>query len=157
MSKIILVAVLGLCIGAAVVVVYNRPEPTPAERLEDAVKDAGDALKDAGNAISDGARDAKDGIERDLTTAAAELAEMAAASSEKLSDKAVRLVTAWQETGILTEDGFNYDNAIKAVEDSSLDGQTKDRITTILNDIREAPETINEKLRELRAVLETAE
>ncbi len=157
MSKIILAAVIGLCIGAALVVFFNRPEPTPAERLEDAVEDAGNALKDAGDAISEGVRDAKNGIERDLETAAAELVEMAAESSEKLSEAAVRLVAAWQETGVLTEDGFNFDNAIKAVEDSGLDGEAKDRIITILHQIREAPETIDEKLKDIRAVLESTE
>ncbi len=153
MRRFVFPAVLGLCGVTGLVVYLNRPEPTPTERLGDAMENAGDALRDAGAAISDGVQDIQEEVASNLTSASAELSEMVANSTEKMSAEAATLVKAWQEAEIFTEEGFNFDNAIKAVEDSSLEGQKKDRIATLLHDIRDAPEKAAEKLREIHTEL----
>lgn len=154
MSKGIIAAFFGVCAVLTLVYYMSRPEPTPTERLEDAISDAESALKDAGEAISESVADVRAGLEADFKTATAELSEMVAASAETMSAEATKLIAAWQDAAIVTEDGFDFENAIKAVENSSLDGEKKDRIITLLHDIRDAPEMAAEKLREIRAELE---
>ena len=156
MNKTVIAIVAVALIGGGAYLWLYQPEPTPAERLEDAAAEARDALQEAGSAISDGVQQSGTELVEDAQEAATALAEMAADKTEELSAEAVQLIAAWQATGIVTEDGINMENAIKAVEDSGLDGETKDKIITLLKDIREAPDQIDDKMKEIGALLKTS-
>lgn len=150
MSKTVIAAIFGVCVGAAAIYWLNQPEPTSGERLNKAVEDAGDALQDATEAVSDGLK----AISDDAQSAAADVAESVSRRSDAFRNEANRLITAWEETGILTEDGYNHENAVETIEESSLDGETKDQILTILQQIKEAPDQFQQKIAEIREILE---
>lgn len=154
MSKTIIAAILGLCVIVGLAIWLNQPEPTPGERLNEAMEDAGDALKDATDAVSDSVKDVSDQVSDGVQNATAEVAETISEQSEAFRNEADRLITAWEETGILTEDGYNHANAVKTIEESSLDGETKDQILTILQQINEAPDQFQQKIAEIKAILE---
>ena len=62
-------------------------------------------------------------------------------------------MTAWEDTGIVTEDGFSYENAIKTVNESSLDEATKTKIVALIEQIHETPALFEEKMKEIQRVL----
>ncbi|MBE1283672.1 MAG: hypothetical protein GJ676_10220 [Rhodobacteraceae bacterium] len=163
--------VIGVVVGVvvvAVVAVMNRPEPTPQERLEDAVQSAGDSLQEAGEAISDGVRQAGEDLQSQAEDAANELAEQAEEVATSLADRistqatafsaeALALAKAWEDSGILTSEGFDLDKAKEAVAASSLEQATKDRIVAVLEQIQATPELFDQKMQELHDILKTAE
>ncbi len=78
---------------------------------------------------------------------------MAADTTTQLSQEASELVTAWNEAGIVTEDGIDFDQAIAAVNASDFDAETKKKITDLITEVRNSPETFDKFLQELKAVL----
>lgn len=154
MSKTMISVILAACVGAALFFWLQQPEPTPEERLSEAVESAGDALKDAGEAISDSVEDSAEQITSDVPNAAADIAENLAAQATAFSNEADRLIAAWDETDILTDEGYNHDNAVKTIEESALDEGTKEQILALLQQIKESPEMLEEKVAEIREILE---
>ncbi|WIY24268.1 hypothetical protein [Parasedimentitalea psychrophila] len=153
MSKTIISVILAVCVGAALFFWFTKPEPTPGERLSEAVATAGDALQDAGEAISDSAAESAEQITSDVQAAAADIAEDVTAQATAFSNEAARIIAAWDETDILSADGYSHDNAVKAIKTSTLDDETKDQILALLQQIKDAPETLEQKAAEIREIL----
>ncbi|MCV6823900.1 MULTISPECIES: hypothetical protein [Halocynthiibacter] len=149
--------ILGIVIGAAVVggVYYwqTKPEPTPAERIEKALNDAGDAAKEAQEALKDGATMAGKDLQAKMEETAAEFAESIGMTVEQMSAEVTGLVEKWEQEGILTENGFDYNKATDAVNDSTLAQDTKDQIDALLEQIRDTPEVFEQKWKEIGALL----
>ena len=61
MQRVVILAVLAIAAGA-VIFALNRPEPTPAERLSDAVQDVGDAAEDVVEELAAVAEDTVENI-----------------------------------------------------------------------------------------------
>lgn len=153
MNKVIISGAVGIAAVAAIMFATNKPEPTPAEKLEQAVQDLGDAASDVGDALVEGAKGTQKALQEELQSAANDFADFAASSAESLSQQAKDLVAAWQDTGIISEDGFDFDKAVQTLKDSSLDDATKEKIAMVLDQIKETPELAAEKLREIRDLL----
>lgn len=156
MNKGTIFALIAGGVVIAAVFWLNQPEPapkTPQERLEEAAETAAAALKDAGEAISDGAAETAENLKSSAEETAADLAQSVALTAEAAKAEATRLSDAWENSGIFTEEGFSYENAIKAVNDSSLDEATKTKIVTLLEQIHETPALFEEKMKEIRDVL----
>ena len=153
MSKTVLGVAVALLVVAGVIFWMNQPEPTPAERLDDAVAATGAALKDAASAVSDGVSDKSAEMRRSAEEGMADLAETIAGSTEEFSAEVVRLMAQWQDAEILTPEGMNFDKAIASVEASSLTPETKARLVSILTEIRAAPETFDQYLAEMKTLL----
>ena len=156
MNKTIIAGLVGAGVVIAALFWMNQPEPTPMspkERLEDAAENAAAALQDAGQAISDGAAETAESIKKSAEETAAGLAESISQSANAAKAEANRLITAWEDTGIVTKDGFSYDNAIKTVNESSLDASTKTKIVALIEQIHETPALFEEKMKEIREIL----
>jgi hypothetical protein len=153
MNKTIIAALIGAGVVIAAVLWLNQPEPTPKEKLEDAAETAADALQDAGKAISDGAAETAESLKKSAEETAAEVTESAAQTANAAKAEATRLITAWEETGIVTEDGFSYENAITTVFYRSLDEPTKTKIVALIEQIHETPALFEEKMKEIREIL----
>lgn len=192
MNRILIIVVIAAA-GIGAYYFLNQPEPTPAERVESAVNDAGEALGEAASAVSDGAQEAveaateqaaeaveqatqaatetaeqvseaasaaadqaeqtvSDAAEQ-ATDAANEAAEAASEQVASLSNQAGDMFKTWQDSGILTKDGFDYDKLVAAVQVSGLEDGTKDTVLKILSDIKAAPESFDAKIQELRTAL----
>ena len=160
MSRIIVSVVVIIAIAAGAYYFLNKPEPTPAERFEAAVQDAGDALSEAAEAAADATTNA---VEQ-ATDKASEMAKQAEKSlndaaeltSEQLAalqKQAEGLVKSWEEQGALTEEGFNYDKMVKAIEDSTLSDEAKGQLIQILAEIKASPETVAAKIEEFRKLM----
>jgi hypothetical protein len=153
MNKTIIAALIGAGVVIAAVLWLNQPEPTPKEQLKDAAETAADALQDAGKAISDGAAETAESLKKSAEETAAEVTESAAQTANAAKAEATRLITAWEDTGIVTEDGFSYENAITTVNESSLDEPTKTKIVALIEQIHETPALFEEKMKEIREIL----
>ncbi len=143
---------------------FLRPEPTPQERLRDAAELAGDAARDATEALGEAAQEAAEATSAELSDAATELSdrvyESAAAMAESINaasqdtkDTLNALIAEWRATGVVTEDGIDFDAAIAAIDTSDLDASSKARLTALINSLREAPDVVEAKLSELEAAL----
>lgn len=160
-SAIVLVAVIVI---AVVIYALTRPEPTPAERLSEAAEDAGEAAKDAVEELAAVAEDAVDTLQENAEAKAQEIQNDAAATADAL---ATELVTAseearselevfindWRESGIVTDEGIDYDAAIAAVNAADMDAKTKEEVNRILAYIRDLPGEAQRKLQELENAL----
>ncbi|WP_120502426.1 hypothetical protein [Roseovarius sp. EL26] len=155
MSKITFAAI-GVTVLAVIVVAFNRPEPTPSEKLGTAFQDLGNAATGVGDALVDSVKGTQETLQKELRSAADEFADYAADSAQSLSQQAKDLVASWQDTGIISEDGFDFKTAVQALKESSLGDATKEKIVNVLDQIRETPELAAEKLREIRELLEQA-
>lgn len=155
MSKNLIIVAAAVAGLAIVVFVMNQPapEPTPQERLQQAAEDAADALSDAKDALTDGAKDATAAISADIQNSMADFAEAIAAQTVTLSEEAQDLVDAWNEAGIITEDGVDYAKARELVEGSKIAQGTKDQLEAILAEIEKAPDELGKYLREIQALL----
>lgn len=157
MMKVILGVVIGAAIVGGIIFWQNRPEPTPAERFEKAINDAGDAMSEAQDALKDGAAAAGKDFQSRMEEAAAGVAESLGLTIEEMSAEVTGLVDKWQQEGILTENGFDYDKATEAVSESDLAKNTKDQLNAMLAQIRETPEVFEQKWQEIGALLQSTE
>ncbi|MGR3616644.1 MAG: hypothetical protein ACU0BB_11450 [Paracoccaceae bacterium] len=154
MTRKLLLAAVAICaIGVAYATFRPQPEPTPAERLQQAAEDAQSALSDATDAAADSARAAGEAISADVQNSLADMAESIAAQSEDFSAGAQGLIAAWNETGIVTENGIDYAKASALVAQSDLAQGTKAQVDEILKQIEQSPENITKYLDELKALL----
>ncbi|SLN70953.1 hypothetical protein ROA7450_03886 [Roseovarius albus] len=153
MNKVVVLGAVGIAVLAVLIFTLNKPEPTPAEKLEQAVQDLGNAASDVGDALVEGGKGIQENLQEELQAAANDFADFAASSAESLSQQAQDLVAAWQDTGIISETGFEFEKAIQTLKDSTLDDATKEKIAKILDQIRDTPELAAEKLREIRDLL----
>ena len=158
MNKGIIAALVGGGAVMAALFWLNQPEPAPKtsqERLESAADTVAAALQEASEAISDGAAETAEKVKESVEESAAELAESVAQTADAAKTEANRLVAAWEDTGILTADGFSYESAIKAVNESALDEPTKAKIVSLLEQIQETPALFEEKMKEIRETLKS--
>lgn len=163
MNKLLIVLGLLAVAGAAVYFV-SQPEPTPQERLSEAAEDASDALRSAAEELADAAEDAGDAVREEIQSTADDLsdqmAETSAALAERVSSTAeetraalAELIETWRATGIVTDDGIDYDAAIDAIASSGLSEGAKAQSVSLLEAVRDAPGAATEKLAELEAAL----
>ena len=153
-------------LGVAAVAIYfaTRPEPTPTERLADAAEDAADAIQDAADEVSEAASEAGEaiGAEIEETTenmsaqmaeATAGLAEQVSGASEETRAALSETVDSWRATGIITDEGIDYDAATAAVAESDFSDETKSQMTSIIEFLRTAPGEATDMLAELETAL----
>lgn len=163
MNKL-LIAVGFVLVVAVAVFFVTRPEPTPQERLAEAAQDASDAIQSAAEELSSAAEEAGDAVREEIETTAEDLsdqmAETAAVLAEEVSDTAVETrsalseaIEAWRASGIITDDGIDYDAAIATLAESDLSDETKSQMTSLLELLRDAPGEATQKLAELEAAL----
>ena len=123
MSRIIVSVIFVAAIAAGAYYYLNRPEPTPAERFEAAVEDAGKALNEAAEAAADATTSAVEKATEKASETASNLSEEAAEMAKQaekaveaavdqtneqmaaLSRQAEELMNSWEEQGALTEEG----------------------------------------------------
>lgn len=148
LATILVIAVIGVC----AFVYLNQPEPTPAERIEEAAREAGEAIGDAVSSAASGVSEQASATTQQLSDAAGDAADTVSRSIVSLNETGTALLQSWQETGILTKDGFDYDKLVAAVDSSGLDESTREKVLRILTEIRSAPEAFSEKLQELQAL-----
>lgn len=161
MNKV-LVALVATAAVAAIIYAVTRPEPTPAERLSEAAQEASDAAKDAVQDLSEAAEETVDAVRKeaeakteeieDETAAAMEAvsAELDATTSEVKKELDV-LLEEWRASGIVTDEGIDFNAAIEAVETSELEAETKSKVQAVIEFIRDAPGEAKEKLEALQA------
>lgn len=169
MNKIITGAVVIVAIAVVAFYALNRPEPeppTPKERLSEAAEDIREATQEAAEAVSDAAEDASEALANSTSVS---VSEMKAKVAETYADVAVRVANTSQETqtqltrfladwkasGIVTEDGIDFDKAVAAVEESDLSVAAKANVTAVLTALRNAPGAFEEKLDALKTLLNT--
>lgn len=151
----------GVVIGAVIVFAawffMNQPEPTPQEKLGEAVEQAGDAAKDAMDAVKDATSEAADSLATDLSKSADDLAVQIQAAGADISqriggasDEAKAELTGmladWKASGIVTDTGIDLDKASEALGASDLTQEAKTQIEALLQYINEAPETFAARL-----------
>ena len=171
MSRILVIAVLLAAAGASAYYILTRPEPTPAERLENAAQEAGDAVGEAAQAVTEAASEAVQNATQQANEAASSVSQQASDAADQasaavdtaaqaaneqiaaLGDQGNALIQSWQDSGILTEAGFDYDKMMTAVQASPLTESVKAEAATILADIKAAPDTFAEKFEELKKLL----
>ncbi len=149
MSRTILLGAAIAAIGAGVYFYLNQPEPTPAEQLQSAAKDAGDAVSDAVQSVAEQASDATE----QAGQAAADLANQAGEEVAALATQGQDLLNSWIEEGTLTVQNFDYDAMVASIEESALAQDLQTQAIAILDEIKASPDLIVEKLQELRALL----
>ena len=161
--NLVITLVVVVAIGVAIFAL-TRPEPTPKERLAEAAEQAADAAEKAVDAVTDAATEAGEAVQKDLTETAKEieseaseamvaLVEEVTAVSQETRGHLTDLIARWRETGIVTEDGIDFDAAIAAVEAGDLDAETKSQVTKMIEMLRDAPGEAKAKLEQLEAVL----
>ena len=162
-SKTILGILVIVAVGALAYVAM-KPEPTPQERLQDAAEQAGEAVQEAAESVSEAATDAGDAIKQQAETTAEELAsqmaETVAALSEQVNataqetrDGLKALIAEWKSSGIVTDNGVDFEKAAAALEESDLSEEAKTQGKALLEFLRDAPGEASAKLKELEAAL----
>ncbi|MFC3612897.1 hypothetical protein ACFORG_03905 [Lutimaribacter marinistellae] len=164
MNKTAIIGILAVAAIGIAIFALTRPEPTPQERLSDAVGEASGAVEDAVKALGDAANEARDAAADELQAATTELQDsainMAATVMEQVNSSAQetkeelrRLMEEWKSSGVVTEEGINFDNALATVEASNLSARSKDLITELLSSLQSLPAEATAKLAELEAAL----
>lgn len=152
-----------LAIGIAIYA-FTRPEPTPEERLSEAAVEAANAVDEAVTALSDAAQEAGEAAAEELQNATNELQESAASAAAELMEQVnssaqetkqglLELIEAWKASGIVSEDGIDFDKAIATIEGSNLSVDAKSQAEAIIIALRDAPDLASKKLSELEAAL----
>lgn len=160
MSRTLILAIVIAAIGAGGYFYLNQPEPTPAERLETAAEEAAEAVTDAASSAQDAASDAVDAATEQAAEAASSLADQAADTAQEASDQVAalagqgqELLNSWIQEGKLDPTNFDYDGIMASLQDSTLATDLKDQAIKIVNDIKDSPETIVQKIQELTNLL----
>ncbi len=163
--KVLIGAVIGGALVFAVFFFMNQPEPTPEERLEDAAQQAGEAAKDAVDALKDAANEATGALAEDLSKSAEEIAGQLEAASADLSARISnssaeaqaaldQMVSDWKATGILTEEGIDFDKANDAIVSSDLPDEAKSQLALVLNFLKAAPGAFDARVKEVESALQ---
>jgi hypothetical protein len=164
MRRGVLVAVAVVLFIGGLVFALNRPEPTPAERLDKAAKDAAESIREASDAVSDAVTTAKESLAKEVEKTSSELsdsmaasaalmAEEIASSADRTKDRLQAFLAEWKASGIITDAGIDFDAAIEAVDESDLSDEAKARAKTILVALRDAPGAFEARLAKLEADL----
>ncbi|WP_261391796.1 hypothetical protein [Ruegeria arenilitoris] len=181
MSRIIiLIIIAGL--GAGAYFYLNQPEPTPAEKLQSAAKEAGEAVGEAATAAQEAASEALSTATQQAGDAASAAVEQAGEAAEQAGQTATdlanqagdaatdlanqagdqvaaltaqgqELLNTWVDEGMLSAEQFDYDAMVESVKNSQLSQEIQDQVIKILDGIKEAPETAALKIQELRNLL----
>lgn len=149
---------------AALTMYLTRPEPTPAERLSDAVQEAGEAAQDAAKELADAAEETVAALQKETEAKADELRSEAAVAMDALSKKVTEtsataqqemenFISDWRSTGIVTENGIDFDAAVASVNETDLDAETKKQINNLLTFLRDLPGEAAAKLEALEKAL----
>ncbi len=163
MKNIVIVALAVIAIGAAVFLL-NKPEPTPAERLSDAVQDVGEAAQDVVEEVTAAAEETVVAAQKEAEARADELQDQAASALEAVSTEVASisdetrkelegLLQEWRNSGIITDDGIDFDAAVSAINASDLDADTKSQMVEIVAFIRDLPGDVEANLRALEQAL----
>ncbi len=144
------------------VVVYSltRPEPTPAERLSEAAQEVGDATRDAAEELAAVAEETVEAVQDQTEAKVDEMqndaAEVVDAISKELTTASAdartqleTLVQEWRDTGIVSDEGIDFDAAIAAVNATELDSETKLQVNGLLESMRDLPGDAKMKLEAL--------
>ena len=164
MQKSVIIAVV---IGVAIAAVYalTRPEPTPSEKLAEAAQDAGEAAKDALDDLAGAADEAATALRKEVESKTEELQaeaeSLAEAFTAELSEQSAKaqeemekLQKDWRATGIVTDDGIDFNAAIAAIEKSDLDDDSKKQLTAVIEFLRDTPGEAKAKLDAFEATME---
>lgn len=152
-NLIIIAAAAIALVGIVLFTSQPDPEPTPQERLQQAAEDAKSALEDAGDALADSARETGEAVSQSVQESVAELAEALSAQTQSLSAEALELLKAWEDAGIVTDDGLDFAMAREILGQSQIAQGTKDKVEEIFQKIEETPENIAVYLAELQSLL----
>jgi uncharacterized protein (DUF885 family) len=163
MKKIGLIAVVAVVVAAAIYT-FTRPEPTPAERLSEAAQEAGDALSDAADDLTSATGEAAETLqaeaeakmeefEASANTLSDTISEQMTITSDEARQEIESLISDWRETGIVTENGIDFDAALSAVESSQMSTETKEQVTAFVEFLRDTPGDAKVKLEELEKSL----
>lgn len=150
-----------------------------AEAVDQATSAVTETLNQVGEAASEAAQGATDTAAQvvdqatqtasETATQAAEVASNAVdATTEAANDAATavgdqvaavqtgaaELYKNWQDNGLLTQSGFDYDKMVAGVEASALNETLKTGVLKVLSGIKAAPETISVQAQALRALME---
>lgn len=145
----------------AVVYAPTQPEPVPAERLSDAAQDAGEAAQNTFGELATAAEETAEALQEEVEATIAELqgdvteamdavSAGLTAASEETQNKLKMFVPEWRDSGIVTDEGVDFDAAMASVNDADLSSETKTEINKVLAFIPDLP-------REARAKLEVLE
>lgn len=154
MNKVILGALIGAAVVAAGFFLLNKPEPTPEERLKSALEDASNSAKEAADAAADVVGEVGTAISASASDAAAEIAGYVEKLSDDTKAKFDAELAEWKAEGIITDDGFDFNKAVAALQDSDLSASAKTQINQVLEAMRDAPEAFDEQFKELKEQLE---
>jgi hypothetical protein len=164
MQKTILIIVAA---GALIATLYyvTRPEPTPADRLSDAIEDVGQAARDSAEQLANAANEAAEALQSQVESKSDELQsqaeEVTVALATRLSDttqdaqdRLTALMQIWRETGIVTDSGIDFDAAIAAVEETDMSTDERAQVISILEFVRDAPGAAQRKMTALETALQ---
>lgn len=144
--------------GAVIVGIYvaTQPEPTPAERLSEAVEKSGQQLAEAATDAAETLQQNVEGGASEISASAAEaLSSQLAETSQEAKDRFGALMQIWRETGIVTETGVDFDAAISAVEETDMSTDARMQLTRVLVLLRDMPGNASEKLTALEDALKS--
>lgn len=120
-----------------------------ADQANAAAEQAGQAATDLANQASDTATD----LANQATDTATDLANQAGDQVAALTGQGQELFNSWIQDGMLTAQQFDYEKMVASVQESSLTQEIKTQAIKILDDIKAAPDTVVEKIQELRNLL----
>ena len=163
MQKIGLIVVATVVVAAAIYAL-TRPEPTPAERLSEAAQEAGDALSDAAGDLTSATSEAAEALQVEAEAKMEEIESSAAILRDTISGQMTEtsgevrkeiesLIADWRETGIVTDNGIDFDAAISAVDTSEIPIETKTQVIAFMEFLRDTPGDAKVKLEELEKSL----
>lgn len=154
MIKVILGIVIGAAIAIAGFALLDKPEPTPEEKLKAALETVGDATQEAADAAAEMAEEVGTALTASASAAAVEIAEKMSALSAESKAQIESVLEDWKEAGIITEDGFDFERAAQAVNDSSLAEAAKVQLNSLLGLLQKNPEDYEAQMQELKKQLE---
>lgn len=145
-----LVVIAALIAVGAVIFALNRPEPTPAEKLSDAVEDVGDATQELVEELATAAEETAEAAQKEVEAKVEELQSEAATTLEAVAAEVTAmsedrrkelegLVQEWRDSGIVTDEGIDFDAAITAVNESQLEADSKAQLVEFLTFVRDLP------------------
>lgn len=150
--------IVGIVIGAAIVFVgfsvLDKPEPTPEEKLKAALENVGTATQEAADAATEMAEEVGTALKTSASATATEIANSLSALSADSKAQLEALLAEWKESGVITEDGFDFNKAAEAVNDSSLAQAAKDQLNSLIELLKKNPEDHKKQMDELRKQLD---
>lgn len=150
--------ILGVLIGAVIVVigfsVLDKPEPTPEEKLKAAIENVGDATQEAAEAAADMAEEVGTALTTSASAAAVDIANKVSKFSNESKAQLETTLLQWKESGIISDDGFDFGKAVKAVDESALSESAKKQLNELLELLQKQPENYKAQMDELKKQLD---